>query len=88
MTDYEQQLLAALERISAQQINTTTALQQVSAQQGQLLSSFAELIQSLQKPVPTTNTLAELERLLQPLVQQLGELSRKLPEPPHGSPRL
>ena len=87
MTEYEQQLLGALERISAQQTNTTTALLQVSKQQGELLTSFAALVQSLQKPAPTTNTLAELERLLQPLVRQLAELSRKLPEPPPGSPR-
>ena len=87
MTEYEQQLLAALERISAQQTNTTTALQQVSKQQAELLTSFAALVQSLQKPVPTTNTIAELERLLKPLADGLRELSRKLPEPPTGSLR-
>lgn len=73
MTDYEQQHLAALERISAQQI-------ELASGQQQLASTLDKLIAELQKPAET-NVLDELRKLLAPLASSLAELSRKLPEP-------
>lgn len=66
----EQQVLAALEQISAQQVAMSKFL--------------VDLVAELRKP-PEINTLAELAKLLQPLERGLAELARKLPEPPTGS---
>ena len=76
-----------LSALAVSQSQTSQALLTISAQQIDLAKSqsktltvLTELVEQLKKP-PEVNTLAALEALLTPLVTQLAELSRKLPEP-------
>ena len=81
MTEFETQLLQHLQNqaeqltnISEQQAKQAQQLTAISAQQVQILAA-------LSNPPEGDSIVSSLEKLLQPLVGALGDLSRRLPEP-------
>ena len=85
-----EQFLDVLQKISslqADQAQQLTALTLLHSQTSQALAKNTEqlrlLTEALNKPSTPPDTMKQLEQLLRPLVQQLQELSRKLPEPQH-----